>query len=157
VSRPPIAVERLALTSTGRVRYQLKAAYRDGTTLAALVPPPRMHLTRFHGVFAPHSQLRAAVMPAHRGVGGKADPANSDQPITSRHVAMTWAQRLKRVFGIEINTCTRCGGKLKVIASIEEPEVIARILAHLQKSVPDPRQAELPLGARAPPTHAQLI
>jgi hypothetical protein len=66
VSRPPIAVERLALTSAGQVRYQLKNAYRDGTThivlepldlmagLAALVPPPRMHLTRFHGVFAPH-------------------------------------------------------------------------------------------------------
>jgi hypothetical protein len=61
------------------------------------------------------------------------------------------------MFGIEINTCTRCGGQLKLIARIEEPEVIARILAHLQKSVPDPRQAELPLGARAPPTHAQLI
>ncbi len=37
---------------------------------------------------------------------------------------MTWAQRLKRVFGIEIDSCGRCGGKLKVIASIEEPEVI---------------------------------
>jgi hypothetical protein len=60
-------------------------------------------------------------------------------------------------FGIEINTCTRCGGKLKVIASIEEPEVIAKILAHLQKAGPDPQQAELPLGARAPPTQALLI
>ena len=48
---------------------------------------------------------------------------------TTHHEAMTWAQRLKRVFGIEINTCTGCGGKLKVIASIEEPEVIASILA----------------------------
>jgi len=83
-----------------------------------------MHLTRFHGVFAPHSKLRAAVTPAHRGVGSKTDPANSDQPITPRHVAMTWAQRLKRVFGVEINACARCGGKLKVIASIEEPQVI---------------------------------
>ena len=31
---------------------------------------------------------------------------------------MTWARRLKRVFGIEINTCTGCGGQLKVLASI---------------------------------------
>ena len=49
-----------------------KTPYRDGTThivlepmdlmarLAALVPPPRMHLTRYHGVFAPYSRLRAA-------------------------------------------------------------------------------------------------
>lgn len=121
--------------------------------LAALVPPPRMHLTRFHGVFAPHSKLRSAVTPAHRGVGGKAVPVDPDKPITPRHVAMSWAQRLKRVFGIEIDLCARCGGKLKVIASIEEPEVIARILAHLQKTAPDPQQAELPLGARAPPQH----
>jgi hypothetical protein len=169
VSRPPIAVERLALTASGQVRYTLKTPYSDGTThivlepldlmarLAALVPPPRMHLTRFHGVFAPHSKLRAAVTPAHRGVGSKAVAAAPAKPITPRHVAMSWAQRLKRVFGIEINTCTRCGGKLKVIASIEEPEVIAKILAHLQKAGPDPQQAELPLGARAPPTQALLI
>jgi hypothetical protein len=30
-------------------------------------------------------------------------------------------QRLKRVFAIEIKRCRRCGGKLKVIASIEDP------------------------------------
>jgi Putative transposase len=169
VSRPPIAVERLALTSAGQVRYALKTPYSDGTThivlepldlmarLAALVPPPRMHLTRFHGVFAPHSKLRAAVTPAHRGVGSKTDPANPDQPITPRHLAMTWAQRLKRVFGVEINTCARCGGKLKVIASIEESQVIARILAHLEKTAADQQQAVLPLGARAPPTQARLM
>jgi hypothetical protein len=61
------------------------------------------------------------------------------------------------VFGIEINTCARCGGKLKVIASIEEPELIAKILAHREKSAPDQSQCELPLGARAPPRQARLI
>ena len=66
-----MASERLALTASGQVRYTLKTPYRDGTThillepldlmarLAALVPKPRMHLTRYHGVFAPHSQNRA--------------------------------------------------------------------------------------------------
>src|SRR5277367_2691851 len=93
VSRPPVASERLALTASGQVRYTLKTPYRDGTThivlepldlmarLAALVPTPRMHLTRYHGVFAPHSQYRAAVTPAHRGRGA----------ATPRHVAMSWA------------------------------------------------------------------
>jgi hypothetical protein len=47
---------------------------------------------------------------------------------TSKHVALTWAARLKRVFGIEIEQCVRCGGRLKVIASIEEPELVERIL-----------------------------
>jgi hypothetical protein len=68
---------------------------------------------------------------------------------TPRHVAMSWARRLKRVFGIEIEGCARCGAKLAIIASIEEPEVIARILAHLEQTDPDQFQPELPLGARA--------
>jgi hypothetical protein len=44
---------------------------------------------------------------------------------------MTWAQRLKRVFGIEIESCEQCGGAVKIIASIEDPQVIGRILEHL--------------------------
>ena len=44
---------------------------------------------------------------------------------------MTWAQRLKRVFAIDIEKCEKCGGKMKVIASIEEPDVIEKILKHL--------------------------
>jgi hypothetical protein len=56
---------------------------------------------------------------------------------------MCWARRLKRVFGIDINTCAGCGGKLKVIASIEEAQVIGKILAHLQKG---PRISSRPSG-----------
>jgi len=37
---------------------------------------------------------------------------------------MTWAKRLKRVFGIEIDRCGRCAGQLKIIASIEQPDII---------------------------------
>jgi hypothetical protein len=62
---------------------------------------------------------------------------------------MSWARRLKRVFGIEIKDCVGCGGNLKVIASIEEPQVIAKILAYLEKTARDQFQPELPLGARA--------
>ena len=43
---------------------------------------------------------------------------------------MTWAQRLKRVFGIDVETCIRCGGKVKIVASVEEPNAIRAILAH---------------------------
>lgn len=97
--------------------------------LAALVPPPRMHLTRFHGVFAPRSKLRAVVTPANRGAGTANQPAaDPTKPPTPRHVVMTWVRRLERVFGveIEIERCVRCGGKLKIIASIEDPQVPPR-------------------------------
>jgi hypothetical protein len=160
VSRPPVAEERLDLTAQGQVRYRLKTPYRDGTTdivlepldflarLAALVPPPRVHLTRYHGVFAPHAALRAAITPAGRGAGASRAPA-PERP-TPKHVAMTWAARLKRVFGIEIEQCVRCGGRLRVIASIEDPELIDRILAHRQERGEEGAPAAS-LGPRAPP------
>ncbi len=76
------------------------------------------------------------VTPAHRGMGAPQSlpAAEVAKPSTLRHGAMSWARRLKRVFCIEIEDCARCGGKLQVIASIEEPQVIARILAHLEPS-----------------------
>ncbi len=161
VSRPPVAMERLDLTAQGQVRYRLKTPYRDGTThivlepldfiarLAALVPPPRVHLTRFHGVFAAHAALRAAITPAGRGTGAQSEPRRSKRP-TSKDVRMNWARRLKRVFGIEIEQCVRCGGRLKVIASIEEPELIERILAH-RRERGEEAAPTASLGARAPP------
>jgi hypothetical protein len=90
--------------------------------LAALVPPPRAHLTRFHGVFAAHAALRAAITPAGRGAGAQKRAAAAERP-TPKANRLNWARRLKRVFGIEIERCARCGGRLQVIASIEEPEV----------------------------------
>jgi 23S rRNA U2552 (ribose-2'-O)-methylase RlmE/FtsJ len=44
---------------------------------------------------------------------------------------MTWAQRLKRIFNIDIEMCEQCGGVVKVIASIEDPLAIQKILSHL--------------------------
>jgi hypothetical protein len=47
------------------------------------------------------------------------------------------------VSGIEIEACAACGGKLRIIVSIEQPEVIAKILAHLERTVPQPQRASL--------------
>ena len=43
---------------------------------------------------------------------------------------MTWAQRLKRVFNIDIESCQTCGGAVKVVACIGDPVVIEKILDH---------------------------
>jgi hypothetical protein len=132
ISRPAVSEKRLSLTPNGNIRYQLKTPYKDGTThvmfepldfiarLAALVPKPRVNLTRFHGVFAPNSKHRALVTPAKRGRGNKANASNAEEPPSAaeRRVAMTWAQRLKRVFNIDIEVCQACGGAMKVIACI---------------------------------------
>ena len=60
-------------------------------------------------------------------------------------------QRLKRVFGIDIETCPACGGAVKVIACIEDPVVIKRILDHLKQKADANEPRPLP-ESRAPPT-----
>jgi len=121
-------------TNQGRVRYELKTPYRDGTThvifepvdfiakLAALVPRPRVNLTRFRGVFAPNSLHRVWVTPARRGKGSPKLAADQDEKTPAQaHVAMSWAQRLKRVFNIDVKTCRVCAthsGEPRVRSSI---------------------------------------
>ncbi len=75
----------------------MKTPYRDDTThvvfepedflsrLAALVPSPRVNLTRFHGVFAPHHELRSRIVAcsgdsaeAQAGQGKRGCPCHLD-------------------------------------------------------------------------------
>lgn len=117
-----------------------------------MVLKPRVNLTRFHGVFAPNSNHRALITPAGRGKGRKPNTPDetTDQTPAGRHAAMTWAQRLKRVFNIDIETCQACGCTMKIIACIEDPIVIRKILSHLQKNGPATTSKPLP-EPRAPP------
>ncbi len=94
---------------------------------------------------------------AGRGAGGKSSKPCVEAATAPKHVAMSWAQRLNRVFAIEIETCVRCQGRLRVIASIEEPEVIARILAHWERSMDMSEPKHSPIAARAPPREASLL
>jgi hypothetical protein len=171
ITRPALCLERLSTNAAGQVVYQLKNPFRDGTThilfsphdfiarLAALIPRPRINLTRYHGVFAPSSPMRRAIVPtsararqrrkskdpataqATREQQPAATPTDSADPPTA---PLTWAQRLKRVFELDITLCPLCGGQLRVIADITDPDLIRKILDHVQKRAPPglpPRRA----------------
>ena len=79
--------------------------------LAALVPRPRLHLIRFHGVLAPNAGLRAAIVPSPAEGTGKP----KDEHAHGAPARMGWARLLKRVFGIDLEHCPQCGGDLKII------------------------------------------
>jgi hypothetical protein len=76
MARPPLAADRLEATPDGRLAYRLKTRWRDGTThilmerhellerLAPLIPPPRAHQVRYHGVLAPCASGRDRVVPS---------------------------------------------------------------------------------------------
>jgi hypothetical protein len=165
-SRPAISEQRLSLTDHGKVRYELKTLYRDGTThvffepldfigkLAALIPPSRLNLTRFFGVFAPNSNLRAQVTASQRGKNSPRLAKEGNEPLEKPYYArsMSWAQRLKRVFNIDITECEKCQRhNVSVIVCIIDRHVIQKILTHLDKKYPSSSQTTLLPPLRAPP------
>ena len=74
ISRGPLSNERLEITKSGQVKLKLKTAYSDGTShllftpgefiekLSAIIPPPKSHLVKWSGVFAPNSPCRKKVV-----------------------------------------------------------------------------------------------
>jgi hypothetical protein len=167
ITRPAVSEKRLSLTQSGNISYQLKTPYSDGTThaifepldfiakLAALVPKPRVNLTRFHGVFAPNSKHRIEVTPARRGKGSPVS-AHDDKTPQQQHKSMTWGRRLKRVFNIDVSVCPECGGDSRVIACIEDQVAIDRILDHLMRKGELPPPPELLPVPRASPQVAWI-
>jgi len=177
LARPPIAQERLSLEPDGSVRYDFKAAWKDGTRavrlhpldflarLAALVPPPRFHMVRYQGCFGARSKVRAEVVrggsrPIEEPVQlallpeceeqvepGAATHQPSRPARSSRH---PWAYLLRRVFSADVETCTRCGGRMKLVEIANDRHDIARVLA-LHGLGPDPPvEAGLVPGGQMP-------
>jgi len=141
VLRPPLAENRLRRLADGRVRLELKRAWRDGTThllfepleflekLVALTPRPEINLVLYHGVLAPHARWRPDVVAHGRADGGRAldssaavAEAGRARTGSSRH--WTWALLMRRAFDLDVLRCPRCAGRTQLIATIEDPAVI---------------------------------
>jgi hypothetical protein len=75
--------------------------------LAAIVPPPRAHLTGYHGVFAARSRLRQAVAPKPKEPSGTMSPSPSPRE-SDRTNRTPWAHLLKRVFNHQTNCWSHC-------------------------------------------------
>ena len=144
-ARGAVTLERLDVNADGDLLYTFTRPWSDGTTgiklsplellekLAALVPLPRLHLVRYGGCLAPHSKLRAAIIPTPRQQGLEEPKDRSTSPN------WTWARLLKRVFAIDRERCPVCQqGRLQIIAVIMEASVVNKILRHLKLAVDPP-------------------
>ena len=76
--------------------------------LAALIPPPRIHRHRYHGVLAPNSPLRAQVVALARQLPRPQSTA-SPAPAPTRYL---WAVLLARIFEILPLRCSLCGAEI---------------------------------------------
>ena len=159
-ARPIFASERLQwIEEDQRLVYRLPKPMPGGQTvlyltplefldkLAVLIPPPRKHRHRYHGVLAPNAPLRQAVT-AYADqvpVAGK-DPAEAESK-PSFHAASLWAMLIERIHQVFPLVCPQCGGELKIVAFLTEVDPIQRILLHIGEPATSPRIAP----ARAPP------
>src|SRR5712692_8440788 len=117
----------------------------------AIIPRPAVNLVLYHGVLAPHACWRS------HGVryGRPAPDVHALEREASLRAAgtpgaWTWAALMRRVFDLDVLACPRGGGRLRVIATVQDPAVVRAILAHLARSV-----ALAPPGP-APPAPAAL-
>lgn len=108
-------------------------------------------------VFAPNSSLRAQVTPSGRGKIPATDASSTRVSPNDRNPdecrAITWSQRLKRVFNIDVTICVHCGGTARIAASIEDPSVIGATLGHFEKHGAL-EEAYYPLATHATPAAA---
>jgi hypothetical protein len=165
-ARPPFALERLELLDAERVVYRLPKPQRDGATaltltplelidhLAALIPPPRRHRHRYHGVLAPNAPLRAAAIALERDLtDAPSAPAEAAAPppvpaLNARSPARyLWAMLLARLFEFLPLVCPNCGAHMRIIAFITDAAPVERILGYIGEPSRPPPIAP----ARGPP------
>ena len=169
LARPPIATDRLTRREDGRLELRLKRVWRDGTSgflftphellerLVALVPRPRAHLTRYHGVLAPAFGQRREIVPdadetAEEEARRPPVPAGAQPPLGQGR--FRWASLLWRVFLTDALACPTCGGRMRVLAVVTSRSGVTRFLSHagLPTEPPlfhpprPPPQPELPFG-----------
>ncbi|NOX52824.1 MAG: hypothetical protein GXP16_20165 [Gammaproteobacteria bacterium] len=100
--------------------------------------------TGYHGVLAPNAKYRKLVVPTpnrqakkkrkHTAHAESQPAVENDPPLAP----LSCAERLKRVFKLDIEHCPKCGGRLRVIAAVTTPDVIRKILDHVHQQQAPP-------------------
>jgi hypothetical protein len=156
VLRPPFAQERLRRRSDGRVALELKTAWHDGTRelvfeplellerLAAMTPRPETNLLICHGVLAARARWRKRVV-SHGRVAPEPGPTAAPLATGPEGTGVrqsprgwTWAALMHRAFALDVLACFHCGGRLRLIATLHDPRVIRKLLAHLGMTLSGP-------------------
>ena len=126
--RPPISDKRLRRVNNGDVQVELKSEWSDGTRalcftphefiekMISIIPPPRIHGVRFHGILAPSATDRKKIVPAIIEV-----PAQGElfcERKKSKIKRTSWAELLERTFQIDLSICIICGGAMKFKSAV---------------------------------------
>jgi len=103
--------------------------------LAAIIPRPAVNLVLYHGLLAPHARWRSHVVRYGRpGPDVHARERDASPRAAGTAGAWTWAALMRRVFDLDVLACPRCGGRLRVLATVQDPRAVQAILAYRARS-----------------------
>jgi hypothetical protein len=172
-ARPPFALERLhalgdsatVASEDARLVYRLPEPDLHGRTelllspiellerISRLIPPPRVHRHRYHGVLAPNARLRVAVvaigrdapdtdtpatatpdpadassLAAHHSRSSGSERSRTSDPPSARASRLAWALLLARIYEVLPLLCPACGGPMRIIAFLTGPHLASAAL-----------------------------
>ena len=90
----------------------------------------------YHGLLAPHARCRARAVAYGTVPAATSLPAspNERMPPQSRCTPLVVGKLMHRAFEIDGVACLRCGGRLRLIATVEDPRAIREVLGALARS-----------------------
>ena len=155
VLRPPLGKERLVERDDGTIELGMKRAWSDGTTslvftpteltekLAALIPPPRANQILYHGVFGAHAAWRKEIVPPPAPERPEVAAARQAGKLVKGSTPaaggpLTWAELLRRVFGVDGWECRTCHGRMRLRCVVVNPPATMRILDGLERATGPP-------------------
>jgi len=166
--------ERLkyVLSKAGRTKELYLKPFELLDRLALLIPPPRRHRHMYHGVLAPNSPLRKAIVSCAgselistnrkaqlfwESMLSEATGEETVMPavtvcrgaisLEERRGRIGWAKLIARIYEADPLVCSKCGSSMRIVAFVEDKEVIQKILTCINEPIDPPQTA----SARGPP------
>ena len=159
ITRPVLAMDALKKLDDGKLILETPPDTRTGATSMTLdplewihritshIPDPGRHCQRFYGAYSNRGRMRVAPTEDQTTGVPAAKLPERDHSDCSREARSTWARLIKKIFEADPLLC-KCGGRMRIVSFITDPQVVERILRHLKS----PRsKAQDPLEPRAPP------
>jgi len=114
--------------------------------VTAQIPDRGQHLTRAYGFYSHRARGARARAAAKTGEQQPDDHSEQPPPKPARPPAASWARLMRRILEIDPLLCLRCGAPMKIIAFLTEPDVVHKIVRHIENG-----GGGDPCEARAPP------
>src|SRR5450759_3296679 len=152
----PIAKASPGLGNGLKRNFQVMPGAQWLELLCKHIPDRHEHLVRYVGWYSNRARgERAKALKAQQPA--KTPPA-AEAAVSefATRAKATWARLIRKVYEADPLVCPKCKGPMRVIALIDDPAVVRRILKHLGRWAPEPAERGPPAQAPDWPRNAVI-